>query len=160
TLSQKVVSSIAVVSFVGADASGTNGANAIGATVSAAAATGAPTATLVTTRNDSWVFGVGNDFDNPINRTLAAGQVLVHSYLPPVGDTYWVQRQANITPLAGTSVSINDTAPTGDRYNLTSVEVLPPAVTGPTFRVSGTITPAASGSGAAVTLRQGTTTIA
>jgi len=115
---------------------------------------------LVTTRDNSWVFGVGNDFDNPINRTPAAGQVLVHSYLPPVGDTYWVQRQANITPLAGTSVSINDTAPTGDRYNLTSVEVLPPAVTGPTFRVSGTITPAASGSGAAVTLRQGTTTIA
>jgi len=160
TLSQSVASSVTIVSFTGVDTSGTNGSGAIGATGSGSGSSGAPTATLVTTRNSSWVLGVGNDFDNPIIRTPAAGQVLVHSYLPPVGDTYWVQRQSSATPLAGTSVSINDTAPTGDQYNLTIVEVLAPAVVGPTFRVSGTITPSASGSGAVVTLTQGTTTIA
>ncbi len=159
TLSQSVASLVTVVSFTGVDTSGTNGSGAIGATGSGSANSGAPSATLVTTRNNSWVFGVGNDFDNPITRTPAAGQVLVHSYLPPVGDTYWVQQQAGATPLAGTSVSINDTAPTGDQYNLTSVEILAPAVVGPTFRVSGIITPAASGSGSVVTLRQGTTTV-
>ena len=86
---------------------------------------GAPTATLVTTRNNSWVFGVGNDWDNAISRTVPAGQTMVHQYLATVGDTYWVQRQTNPTPVSGTSVTINDTAPTSDRYNLSICEVLP-----------------------------------
>jgi hypothetical protein len=112
TLSQKVVSSLTVVSFTGTDPSGTNGSGAIGAIASASASTGAPAATLRTTRNNSWVFGVGNDFDNGIARTLGAGQSLVHQYLSSLGDTYWVQMQANPTPLSGASVTINDTAPT------------------------------------------------
>jgi hypothetical protein len=45
--------------------------------------------------------------------------------MPPVGDTYWVQRQNSTTPVAGTVVTINDTAPTADRYNLSIVEILP-----------------------------------
>ena len=50
---------------------------------------------------------------------------MVHQYLSPVGDTYWAQRMANPTAASGTSVTIADTAPTTDRYNLTIVEVLP-----------------------------------
>jgi hypothetical protein len=50
---------------------------------------------------------------------------MVHQYLATVGDTYWVQRTTAATPVAGTAVTINDTAPTGDRWNLTIVEVLP-----------------------------------
>src|SRR5262249_18181945 len=111
-------------SFTGVDTSGTNGSGAIGAQASKGAASGAPTASVVTTRNGSWVFGVGNDYDNPISRTLGPGQFLIHQYLPPVGDTYWVQAQSSPTPLSGTTVTINDTAPTGDRYNLSLVEVL------------------------------------
>jgi hypothetical protein len=80
---------------------------------------------LTTTRNNSWVFGVGNDYDNAIARTPGTGQTLVHQYLTPTGDTYWVQMQNAPTPLSGTSVSINDTAPTGDRYNLSICEILP-----------------------------------
>jgi hypothetical protein len=125
TLSHSVVSSITVVSFSGVDTSGTNGSGAIGATSSANAGSGAPTAKLVTTRGNSWVFGVGNDFDNAISRTPGSGQVLVHQYLSSSGDTYWVQRQNAPTPLSGTSVTINDTAPTGDRYNLAICEILP-----------------------------------
>src|SRR5260370_11415918 len=94
TLSQSVVSSITVMSFTGVDTSGTNGSGATGATANKSAATGAPSATLVTTRNNSWVFGVGNDFDNAIARTPALGQSLVHQVLATVGDTYWVQRQS------------------------------------------------------------------
>ena len=125
TLSQSVVSSITVVSFTGADSTGTNGSGAIGATGSGNSAKGAPTASLVTTRNGSWVFGVGNDFDKGTARTLGTGQTLVHQDLAPVGDTYWVQRQTNTTPTSGTTVTINDTAPTGDDFNLSIVEVLP-----------------------------------
>jgi hypothetical protein len=50
----------------------------------------------------------------------------VHQTLATVGDTYWVQRQNAATPAAGTSVTINDTAPTGDRYNLVVVEIRTP----------------------------------
>jgi hypothetical protein len=125
TLSQSVVSSMTVMSFTGVSTSGTNGSGAIGATAGNSAATGAPTASLVSTRNNSWVFGVGNDFDNAIARTPGTGQSLVHQYLTSTGDTYWVQKQNAFTPLSGTTVTINDTAPTSDRYNLSICEVLP-----------------------------------
>jgi hypothetical protein len=124
TVSQRAASSLTVMSFVGADTTGTNGSGAIGATRSANAASGAPTASLVTTRNNSWVIGVGTDYDAPIARTLGPNQTMVHQYLPPVGDTYWVQRMTTMTPAAGTTVTINATAPTTDRYNLSIVEVL------------------------------------
>ena len=153
TLSQKVFASITVVAFTGIDTSGTNGSGAVGATGSSSASRGAPTASLVTTRNNAWVFGVGNDFDNPIARTVGAGQTLVHQYEPSVGDTYWVQMQNAPTPLSGTTVAINDTAPTGDRYNLAVVEVLPSSGGGgSTFSISGVINPSSSGSGATLTL--------
>ncbi len=125
TLSHSVVSSMTVISFTGVDSSGTNGSGAIGATGTGNARTGAPTASLVTTRNGSWVMGVGNDFDKAVARAPAAGQVLVHQYLAASGDTYWVQMQDNPTPLSGTTVGINDTAPTADRYNLSICEILP-----------------------------------
>jgi len=60
--------------------------------------------------------------------------------------------------LSGTSVTINDTAPTGDRYNLSIVEVLAAAGGGTTGSISGTITPASSG--ATVTLSQNGTSVA
>lgn len=136
-LSQNVLSSLTVISFTGVDTSGSNGSGAIGATASGSAPSGAPTATLVTTQNGSWVFGVGNDWDNAIARTVGPGQSIVHQYLAPVGDTYWVQKQNNATASSGTSVTINDIGPTADRYNLSIVEVLP--YTGPTWSISGTI---------------------
>jgi len=126
TLSQSVLASMTVITFTGVDTTGTNGSGAVGATASANAKTGAPSATLVTTRNNSWVFGVGNDYDNAIARTAGTGQSVVHQDLTSTGDTYWVQMQNATTPLSGTSVSINDTAPTTDRYNLSIVEVRTP----------------------------------
>jgi len=125
TLSQSVSASITVVTFKGVDTTGTGGSGAIGATGTGNSAKGAPTASLTTTRNNSWVIGVGNDYDTATSRTLGANQTSVHQYLATTGDTYWVQRQTSTTPTSGTVVTINDTAPTGDRYNLTIVEVLP-----------------------------------
>jgi hypothetical protein len=110
------------MTFSGVDTTGTNGSGAIGATGSGNANPGAPTATLVTTRAGSLVVGVGNDWDNAIARTVGPNQTLVSQYLATVGDTFWVQRTTN--PVAsGTSVTINDTAPTTDRYNLTINEI-------------------------------------
>lgn len=157
-LSQSVSASITIVSFTGADASGSNGAGAVGATGSGNAAAGAPTASLVTTRDNSWVFGVGNDWDNAVARTVPADQTLVNQYLANVRDTYWVQRKNAPTATSGTPVTINDTSPTTDRWNLTLVEVLP-APASATFAVAGTIAPAALAAGATVTLSQGATVI-
>jgi Domain of unknown function (DUF4082)/Bacterial Ig-like domain/Bacterial Ig domain len=126
TISQSVSASITVVSFKGVDTTGSNGAGAIGATKSASANPGAPSGTLTATRAGSLVFGVGNDWDNATGRAIGSNQTMVHQFLSSVGDTYWVQRTTNTTASVGTSVTINDTAPTGDRYNLSLVEVLPP----------------------------------
>jgi Bacterial Ig domain len=71
------------------------------------------------------VVGVGNDFDNALSRTPGAGQHLVNQFLTPAGDTSWVQLQNSPTAASGTGVSITDTAPTGDRYDLSICEVLP-----------------------------------
>jgi hypothetical protein len=124
SLSQSVSSSMTVMSFRGINTSGTNGSGAIGAIGRGSGVSGAPAATLVTTRNNSWVLGVGNDYDRPIARTVGSGQTLVHQYMPPVGDTYWVQMRTSPTPVSGTSVTINDTAPTGDQYNLSICEIV------------------------------------
>jgi outer membrane biosynthesis protein TonB len=125
TLSQSVSSSITVTSFKGVDSTGTNGSGAIGATSSGNASAGAPTASLVTTRNNSCVFAVGNDYDSAIARTVATGQALVHQDLSPAGDTYWVQMQNSPTAWSGTTVTISDAAPSADRFNLSLCEVLP-----------------------------------
>jgi hypothetical protein len=161
SLSQSVPASITVVTFTGADATGVNGAGAIGNSASANASSGAPSASLVTTRNGSWVFGVGNDWDHAVTHTAASGQTVLHQYLATVGDTYWVQEQNSPTVLSGTTVFINDTAPTTDRYNLTIAEVLPATTSGgTTFTISGSITPAASGAGSTVALTQNGTALA
>jgi hypothetical protein len=125
TLSQSVVSSITVMSFKGVDTSGTNGSGAVGAIGTGNAFEGLPSASLVTTRNNSWVFGVGNDFDNAISRTPVSGQSIVHQDLAPSNDTYWVQMQNGPTAWSGTNVTLSDTAPSTDRYNLSLCEVLP-----------------------------------
>src|SRR5262245_55941381 len=159
TLSQSVVSSLTVVAFDGVDTSGTNGSGAIGATQAASAPSGAPTATVTTTRDGSWVFGVGEDYDNAIARTPGAGQSPVHQDLSPTGDTYWVQMQNAPTPARGTNVTLNDTAPTGDRYNLSVCEILPATVTTGSS-LSGSISPPSAGSGASLTLTSNGTQIA
>ncbi len=147
-ISQNVASSMTVVSFTGVDPTGIGGAGAVGATGSGNANPGAPTASLVTTRPNSWVWGVGTDWDNAIARTPGPNQTIVHAYLPLADDTYWVQRQNRTTPASGTNVTINCTAPTTDRYNLTLVEVLAPL--GSMHSISGNV--GAAGFGTTLTL--------
>jgi uncharacterized protein (TIGR03437 family) len=125
SLSQKVAASMTIMSFTGVDTSGSNGSGAVGATASNSAVSSAPVANLITTRNNSWVFGVGTDDDHAISRTPGTGQNIVHQYLANVGNTYWVQSQSAPTASSGSAVLINDTAPNSDRYNLSVVEILP-----------------------------------
>jgi hypothetical protein len=110
--------SLTVVAFVGA--------SGVGASASANRLTGAPSVALTTTAAGSWVFGVGNDWDRATARVVGSGQVIVHQLLDNgSGDTYWTQSQAAPTAPAGSVVTINDTAPTTDRWNPSAVEILP-----------------------------------
>jgi hypothetical protein len=138
TLSQTVSASMTVMSFSGVDPT-----TPIGAVAGNNAASGAPTVSLTTTRDNSWVFGVANDYDKAIARTLGPNQTLIHQFLTSAGDTYWIQQQTNTTPLSGTLVTINDTAPTIDRFNISAVEILPnvsvntpPDITPPTVAIT------------------------
>ncbi len=100
------------------------GSSGIGAAQGASGASGAPTVSLTTTRAGSLVFAVGNDWDSPVARTVGAGQSIVNQWVDTtVGDTFWVQRLTAPTGTVGSVVTINDSAPTGDRWNLTAVEI-------------------------------------
>ena len=133
TLSQSVFSSMTIRSY--------QGAIAIGAVGSGNANPGPPTASLTTTAPGSWVIGVGNDWDTATSRTPALGQTIINQFLTSLGDTYWVQDQTAPTQDKGTVVMINDTAPTGDRYNLSLVEVLAAPSASPTPSPSPTPCP-------------------
>src|SRR5262249_29040176 len=107
------------------------GATGIGASQTADAPSGAPTGTLATTQPESWVWAAGDDWLKSINRTAGPGQTGVHTATDKVGDTYGVQSTPAATPAAGSAVTINDTAPSTDPYNLVLVEVLGMMVTAP-----------------------------
>ncbi|MBI4898913.1 MAG: fibronectin type III domain-containing protein [Actinobacteria bacterium] len=111
--------SLVVAAVTGADLS------AAGATAGGSAASGAPTASVTTTRAGSWIWAAGNDWDSAVARTAGSGQTVVDEYLTPEGDSLWVQRQTASTPAAGTKVTINDVAPTTDKWNLALYEILP-----------------------------------
>jgi hypothetical protein len=101
------------------------GASGTGAAAGAAASAGAPSVKLTTTGASSLVFAVGHDYDNAIPRTLPTGQVLLDQWVDTgPGDTFWSQyTNAAVSP-AGTVVTMGDTAPTSDQWDLAAVELV------------------------------------
>jgi hypothetical protein len=110
--------SITVAAFVNADTS------AVGAVSGSSARQGAPTTSLSPTRTGSVVWGVGNDWDLAVARTVGSGQTMVDQYLASVDDTFWVQRLDSAT-VAGHVVSLRVEAPSDDQWNLAAIEILP-----------------------------------
>ena len=99
-------------------------ATGIGPESFAHAASGAPKAALKTTVSNSWVFGLGTDWRRFASRTPGAGQLIfAQEQGTPAKATAWVQAAANVTPKAGTTVPVNDTAPANDPYNLLLVAI-------------------------------------
>jgi beta-lactam-binding protein with PASTA domain/DNA-binding NarL/FixJ family response regulator len=114
-LGAPVNQSIVVVAF--------KNASAIGATTAASATSTNATASLVPQATGSVVYGVGNDFDRAVARTVGAGQTKIHEFLAPTGDTFWMQ-SLNATTTAGSSVTLNATAAgAADQWNLAIVEI-------------------------------------
>lgn len=102
------------------------GASGVGATATASALSGAPSVGLTTKSAGSWTVAAGNDWDTATPRAVGASQSLVSQYLDArTQNTFWVQGSNNPSSASGQSVTLNDTAPTGDRWNLAALEVLP-----------------------------------
>lgn len=102
------------------------GSAGIGASAAAHAPSGAPTISLTTTKDASIVVGSGNDWDSSTARTIGAGQTLIHEYRDTVlGDDFWVQRRTDPVAQAGTSATLNATAPTTNQWNMVAVEITP-----------------------------------
>jgi beta-lactam-binding protein with PASTA domain/Ca2+-binding RTX toxin-like protein len=116
--------SITVVGFTGA-ANTMVGAATI-ATNKATGIAGEPTATITTTRANSWVFGVGVDWD--LGRTLTAqpGSTIVNQVISTSLDTYWVVRSTNPQVLAPVPVTIGVSGVGTDRWNFAVVEIRQP----------------------------------
>jgi len=55
--------------------------------------------------------------------TVGTGRTLLTQATDTRGDTYWVQYRTAPVPAAGTTVTINDTAPTHGRWNLSMIEI-------------------------------------
>jgi hypothetical protein len=101
------------------------GAAGVGASAAASASTGAPGVSLTTTKGNSLVYGVGNDWDTATGRVVGAGQAIVHQWIDTAtGDTYWAQAASSVIALAGTIVTLTDSAPTTDRWNFASIEII------------------------------------
>ena len=136
------------------------GTPGVGASARASAPTGAPTVPLTTTAAGSSSYAVGNDWDAATGRTLGPGQALVSQWADATsGDTFWSQGVSAGSTSPGQSITLNDTAPTVDRWNLAAVEVLPPGSVSPpppdTTPPTATITNPAAGQTVS-----GTTTVA
>ncbi len=101
------------------------GVSGTGATAGASGVSGAPSVNLTTKGSTSLVFGVGNDWDNAIPRTLPGGWTMLDQWTnTSAGDDYWSQYTNVPTAAAGSTVTVDDTAPASDRWNLAAVELL------------------------------------
>jgi hypothetical protein len=97
----------------------------IGASITGGAASGAPSVSLTTTEAGSLVYGVGSDWTAAVARTLGPNQALLDQYLDTkTGNTFWSQYTSQTAGPAGSVVTLNDTAPANEQWNMAAIEVL------------------------------------
>ncbi|HMF94852.1 MAG TPA: hypothetical protein VKE96_11180, partial [Vicinamibacterales bacterium] len=87
---------------------------------------GDPSLTITTTKANSWVFGVGNDWDNRKALTAAAGSTIIAQSPAGITDTFWSERTTNPVPLAGIPTTVGVTGVGTDRWNFAVIEIRQP----------------------------------
>lgn len=127
TFSTNIVSAnLAIIGIVGADFTGTNGSGAIGAFLTGSTTAAAPSLTVATTRNNSWVWFACNAPGATGNPTVGSGQTIVRSQSDTTNTAMaWLQRQNALTAASGTNVTMNDASPSSASCNMLAVEILP-----------------------------------
>lgn len=118
---------ITVLSFTGADLTGTNGAGAMGAIQRQNNATGVshqPTCTLTTTRDGSFVAGAMTDWDTQIQFIATAGNTIDGIRLSSTSDTELTMRKtATVSGLTSTTLNFTNGATTAET-EFVCVEIL------------------------------------
>jgi hypothetical protein len=85
----------------------------------------APQASLATSEEGSLVYAVGSDWSAAASPSPGPNQVLLHENLDTLaGKTFWTQYFGAVTGPAGEVVTLDDTAPSSDRWNMAAVEIL------------------------------------
>ncbi len=103
------------------------GSRGIGTSGSAGNARSAPSLMLLTREEGSLMFAVGNDWTSATARTVGSNQLLLQQDLDTSAKkAFWSQYTSQPTGLFGGLVTLNDTAPTSDQWNMAAVEVLGP----------------------------------
>lgn len=101
------------------------GADGTGASATASGNTGAPHLHLKTLSATSLIFAAGNDWDSATARGLPTGWVPLDQWLnTQTGDTFWSQYTNQPTGPAASRITVSDTSPTNDHWNLTAVELI------------------------------------
>src|SRR5262249_13775566 len=117
--------SMTVVGFQGAANTLAGAASAI--VSKATGVVGAPSATITTTKANSWVFAVGTDWDNPHTVAVGANATLLNqSSTTAITDTYWSERTTVPVPLAGVPTTLSATGLGTDRFDFAVVEIRQP----------------------------------
>jgi len=122
-----VSGNILLAGIVGADMTTATGLGAIGATATGTSSAAAPTISLTTTRNNSWVWSIMNEgMASASSISAGTNQTNIRS----VNDTTnaaasWILRQNSLTTTKGTNVTMNATAPSTDSCNIVAIEILP-----------------------------------
>jgi hypothetical protein len=126
--------SLTVVAF--ANAAG------VGASAGASVLKAAPSVSLVTTSPGSLVYGVGIDWDNAVAHVPIAGQAIAHQWIDSAsGDTMWSQGTQAPVAASGATITLADTAPTTDRFNLAAAEITASVTVPPTTTTTTTAPP-------------------
>jgi len=109
---------LTVIGFTNVSAVGAaNGASTPGAAAAVASTS------LVTLGAGSVVYAVGADWDNTTAHTVGAGQTKVREFVLAGFIASWVQRLNGVTGAAGSTVTLNTTAPTSAQWNMAIIEL-------------------------------------
>jgi hypothetical protein len=114
-----------ILALVGADTSSGNGASAIGAVTASSSTSATYSASVVTTRNNSWVWGAINTASTAtITSGTAQTNIRSQTDATNIGESR-VQRLNSLTPTTGTTATINGTLGASANVNILVFEILP-----------------------------------
>ena len=123
-LSQSQVAQMTVVGFTGAQNTLAGAASAISNKNTGVA--GEPSLSITTTKPNSYVFGVGNDWDNRRQLVAAPGSTILAQSPTTITDTFWSVRSTNPEPVSGAAVTVGVNGIGTDRYNFAVIEIRQP----------------------------------
>ncbi len=119
-LSLSEVAQMTVVGFTGAQNTLAGAGTAIANKATGGA--GQPSLSVTTTKPNSYIFGVGNDWDNRKTLTAVAGSTIVAQSPTGITDTFWTVRSTNPVVSTG-AATIAVTGVGTDRFNFAAIEI-------------------------------------